>query len=339
MAVTADERTGDSSTPEPATVPAPKAVAATTGGGVVTGVARTALMVAAARAIESGRPDALAHDPYAGHFVRASGGCDDWPLHPDDVPDGLEDPLWGHLGRYFGLRTRVFDDHLTRQAEAGIRQVVLLGAGLDTRAHRLPWPRDCTVYELDREPVLAFKQRILDAPVRPDTPPPTPRARRVPIAADLRLDWIDALCGAGFDPERPTAWVVEGLLLYLPAAVESRMIDTIDRFSVPGSSLAYEVKLGIEPATARASPLYSTALKRIGIDLVALFDRDPRPDSAALLTERGWRTETHDPYDHTRRLGRGPLPEPSDALAGNRWTFAALTEDGRSAAQTRPTGD
>lgn len=282
-------------------------------------------MVAAARAIENSRPDALAHDTYAEHFVRAADESGDWPVHPDEVPGGEADPLWGRLARYFGLRTRVFDDHLLRQAEAGVRQVVLLGAGLDSRANRLPWPRDCTVYELDRASVLAFKQRTLDALDRGVAP----RSHRVPIAADLRYDWIDSLSAAGFDPDRPTAWVMEGLLLYLPAAAESRLIDIIDAYSAQGSTLAYEVKLRIETEAVRTSPIYEAARERIGIDMIALFDRDPRPDSAADLAERGWLTETHIPYDHSRRLGRGPLPLPTDALNANRWTFAALGAEGR----------
>ncbi|AZS89383.1 SAM-dependent methyltransferase [Streptomyces griseoviridis] len=314
MTTTTSARPGDrGGEPEPR--PAP---------GVVAGVGRTALMVAAARAIESGRPDALAQDPYAAHFVRAAAAGGEWPLHPDEVPGGEADPLWGRLGRYFGLRTRVFDDHLLRQAEAGVRQFVLLGAGLDARAHRLPWPRDCTVYELDRASVLAFKQRALDAL---DPAAATPRARRVPIAADLRLDWIDSLSATGFDPDLPTAWMAEGLLLYLPSTVENRLVDIIDAYSASGSTLAYEVKLSIETEAVRTSPIYEAASERIGIDMIALFDPDPRPDSVADLAERGWHTETHIPFDHSRRLGRGPLPLPTDALNANRWTFAALGDE------------
>ena len=130
--------------------------------GVEEGVGLTALMVAAARAIETHRHDALIRDVYAEHFVRAARASAGWPVRPQRVPAGDADPLWGRLGRYFGLRTRVLDDFLLRQAHAGTRQVVLLGAGLDTRAFRLDWPPGHTVYELDRHDVLAFKRRVLD---------------------------------------------------------------------------------------------------------------------------------------------------------------------------------
>ncbi|PCG87516.1 hypothetical protein CIB93_03545 [Streptomyces sp. WZ.A104] len=116
-------------------------------------------MVAAARAVETHRPDALARDVYAEHLVRAARPSARWParpsarwpVRPDQVPDGDADPLWGRLGRYFGLRTRVLDDFPLRQTYGGVRQAVLLGAGLDTRALRLDWPSGCTVFEVDQE--------------------------------------------------------------------------------------------------------------------------------------------------------------------------------------------
>jgi methyltransferase (TIGR00027 family) len=284
--------------------------------GVGAGVGRTALLVAAARAIETGRPDAMARDEYAELFVRAAGVCAEWPVRPEEVPGGEADPLWGRLGRYFGLRTRVFDDHLLECARGGLRQVVLLGAGLDTRAYRLPWPGGCTVFEVDREEVLAFKRRVLDGVAA------APRARRIAVAADLRRDWAGRLATAGFEPGRPTAWLAEGLLLYLPSAAECRLMEVVDRVSAPGSTLGYEAKYAVESAAVRASPVYTAARERIGVDLLALFDTDPRPDSAAELAALGWRTQVRTPFDFSRRLGRGPLPEPHDALAANRWTFA-----------------
>ncbi|MFI1224757.1 MULTISPECIES: SAM-dependent methyltransferase [unclassified Streptomyces] len=292
------------------------------GGGVTGGVGLTALMVAAARAVETYRPDALARDVYAEHFVRAARASASWPVRPDQVPGGEADPLWGRLGRYFGLRTRVLDDFLLRQASAGVRQVVLLGAGLDTRALRLEWPPGCTVFEIDQEEVLAFKAGVLDSPATGGGLSTGAQAVRVAIAADLRLDWGAVLVRAGFDPAAPTAWLAEGLLLYLPGAAERRLIDTVDRLSAAGSSLGYEAKLGVESAAVRDSPVYAAAKQRIGVDLLALFDGEPRPDSAGDLAGRGWSTAVRTPFHFTRRHGRGPRPESPDALAANRWVFA-----------------
>ncbi|SDC23603.1 class I SAM-dependent methyltransferase [Actinokineospora iranica] len=287
------------------------------GGGVDGGVGLTALMVAAARAIETHRPDALACDGYAEHFVRAARASADWPVRQADVPGGDANPLWGRLGRYFGLRTRVFDDFLLRSARAGAQQVVLLGAGLDARAFRLDWPPGCVVYEIDQEDVLAFKHKVLAAQGALSAVP----CRS--IAADLREDWADALTEAGFDPTAPSVWLAEGLLLYLPSAAERRLVDTVDRLAAGGSTLAFEVKLWRESPEVRGNPVYTCAKEQIGVDLLALFDGEPRPDSIGDLAARGWSTASHPPFDFTRLHGRGPRPERGDALASNRWVFAA----------------
>ncbi|WET82443.1 SAM-dependent methyltransferase [Amycolatopsis sp. QT-25] len=280
------------------------------------GVGRTALMVAAARAIETHRPDSLVQDGYAEYFVRATRVCEDWPLRNEQVPGGDADPLWGRLGRYFGLRTRVLDDFVLRATRAGGRQVVLLGAGLDSRAFRLDLPEDCVLFEIDREPVLHFKQDVLD------TLGATTKTRRVPIAGDLRGDWAATLIDAGFDPAEPCVWLAEGLLLYLSADAERSLIHTVDSLSAEGSSLAFEVKLGVERPEIRANAVYTAAKQRIGVDLLTLFDRGSRPDSIGDLERKGWTADVKTPFDFTREFGRGPRPEPDDALASNRWVFA-----------------
>ncbi|MDX2404730.1 class I SAM-dependent methyltransferase [Streptomyces microflavus] len=285
--------------------------------GVAGGVGVTALLVAAARAIETHRPDSLARDVFAEHFVLAAPASAGWPIHPRQVPEGDADPLWGRFARYFGLRTRVLDDFLLQSVHAGgARQVVLLGAGLDSRAFRLDWPPGCVIFEIDREEVLAFKHQVLDGLSA------APKAARVPVPMDLRADWVGALPGAGFDPAAPSVWLVEGLLFYLPPAAETYLIDTVDRLSTAGSALAFEVKLDKDLLEYRDSPLYTATKHQIGIDLLDLFDREPRPDSAGNLTDKGWSTSVHTPFDFTRRHRRGPLPEQNDALAGNRWVFA-----------------
>ncbi|WP_433859741.1 class I SAM-dependent methyltransferase [Streptomyces kronopolitis] len=280
------------------------------------GVGLTALLVAAARAIETHRHDSLARDVYAEHFVRAASACAGWPVRMQQVPDGDANPLWGRFARYFGLRTRVLDDFLLRSTQTHARQVILLGAGLDTRAFRLDWPPGCVVFEIDREGVLAFKRKVLDGLSA------TPAAARVPIPIDLRDDWVGALADAGFDPAAPSVWLAEGLLFYLTNAAETYLIDTVDRLSTGGSALAFEVKLDKDLLEYRDSPLYTSTKHQIGIDLLNLFAREPRPDSAGALSGKGWSTSVHTPFDFTHRHGRGPMPEPNDALAGNRWVFA-----------------
>jgi len=285
--------------------------------GVAGGVGLTALLVAAARAIETHRPDSLARDVYAEHFVLAAPASAGWPVRMQQVPDGDDNPLWGRFARYFGLRTRVLDDFLLRSVQAGARQVVLLGAGLDSRAFRLDWPPGCVIFEIDREGVLAFKHEVLDGLSA------TPKAVRIPIPIDLRADWVGALTDAGYDPAAPSVWLAEGLLFYLPNAAETYLIDMVDQLSAAGSALAFEVKLERDLLEYRDSPLYTATKHQIGIDLLTLFNGEPRPDSAGELAGKGWSTSVHTPFDFTRQHGRGPLPEQqNDALEGNRWVFA-----------------
>ncbi|MDQ0401552.1 class I SAM-dependent methyltransferase [Streptomyces sp. NPDC000349] len=285
--------------------------------GVEGGVGLTALLVAAARAIETHRADSLAQDIHAEHFVLAAPASARWPVRLEQAPDGDADPLWGRFARYFGLRTRVLDDFLLHSVrEGGARQVVILGAGLDSRAFRLAWPPGCVVFEIDRRGVLEFKHQVLgDLPAAPGT-------TRVPLSVDLRDDWAGALTDAGFDAAAPAVWLAEGLLFYLPNAAETYLVDTVDRLSAAGSALAYEVKLEKDLMAYRDSPLYTSTHHQLGIDLLELFSREPRPDSAGNLEGKGWSASVRTPFDFTRVHGRGPLPEENDALAGNRWVFA-----------------
>ncbi|GGV55627.1 putative S-adenosyl-L-methionine-dependent methyltransferase [Streptomyces griseoloalbus] len=284
--------------------------------GVDGGVGLTAFLVAAARAIETYRDDSLAQDTYAEHFVRAAPACADWPVRIQQVPEGDGNPLWGRFARYFGLRTRVLDDFLLRSVRTGPRQVVLLGAGLDTRAFRLDWPSGCEVFEVDRAGVLEFKHQVLTDLAA------TPKVKRVTVPVDLRADWVGALTNVGFDPAAPSVWLAEGLLFYLPGPAETYLVDTVDRLTTEGSALAFEAKLEKDLMLYRDSPIYTATREQTGIDLLHLFDKGPRPDSAGDLTAKGWSTSMYTPFDFTRRHGRGPLPETNDALEGNRWVFA-----------------
>ncbi|MBX9420997.1 class I SAM-dependent methyltransferase [Streptomyces lateritius] len=284
--------------------------------GVDGGVGLTALLVAAARAIETHRHDSLAQDIYAEHFVRVAPACADWPVRIEQVPAGDDDPLWGRFARYFGLRTRVLDDFLLRSVRTNARQVVLLGAGLDTRAFRLDWPSGVAVFEIDRAGVLAFKEQVLTDLSA------APKVKRLLVPVDLRADWVGALTNAGFDPAAPSVWLAEGLLFYLPCPAETYLIDMVDRLTTGGSALAFEAKLEKDLLAYRDSAIYTATREQIGIDLLRLFDTAPRPDSAGDLTAKGWSTSMHTPFDFTRLHRRGPLPEPNDALEGNRWVFA-----------------
>ena len=136
---------------------------------IASSVGATAVMVAAARAAETARDDALINDPYAKILV-ADAGTGAWEYMLDDdfiakvaEADAELAPLFEHMGNYQAVRTHFFDDFFARAVEAGIRQVVILAAGLDSRAFRLPWPAGTTVYEIDQPKVLEYKSATLAA--------------------------------------------------------------------------------------------------------------------------------------------------------------------------------
>ncbi|MEV0679237.1 SAM-dependent methyltransferase [Actinosynnema sp. NPDC050436] len=251
------------------------------------------MAVAAARAVESSRPDRLVEDPFAEAFVRAAPTPRPLPTRwPDDLAALTDQQVLLLLGaNYVGLRTRFFDDAL---ADPG-RQVVLLAAGLDTRAFRLAWPAGTTAYELDQPEVPAFKDSVLTAP---------PRCTRVPVPVDLAGDWATPLRAAGFDPGTPTAWLAEGLLHYLDADAERALVDTVDRLSAPGSTLTVERAMTVPDRQA-----LEDGSDRLGVRMDEIVHTGPRTDLTTTLRDRGWTAEDIPADTVATRYGR-PLPHP-----------------------------
>jgi methyltransferase (TIGR00027 family) len=184
------------------------------------GVSRTAISVAAARARESARADRLFDDPYAARFLPADAA----PRTSFWTP-GRRGSVFGD---YFALRTHFFD---TFFADVAAPQVVILGAGLDTRAYRLDWPDGTVLFELDLAPVLDYKRTILADD--------EPRCRRVEVPVDLTGDWGKTLRDSGFQ-DQATAWLAEGLLMYLGEDNVHRLLTTARELSTPDSRIAVE---------------------------------------------------------------------------------------------------
>jgi methyltransferase (TIGR00027 family) len=200
-------------------------------------VGATATMVAAARAMAMRDLPSLVDDPFAAPLVQAVGVDFFTRLATGHLDPGRGDcgnNLEGlqRLTEVLAVRTQYFDEFVTDAADAGIRQIVILASGLDTRAYRLSSPPDTTVFEVDQPAVITFKSATL---ARLGAHPAGTH-RLVP--ADLRQDWPVALQTAGFNAKHPTAWLAEGLLGYLPATSESRLLEDITALSCLGSRFA-----------------------------------------------------------------------------------------------------
>jgi methyltransferase (TIGR00027 family) len=202
-------------------------------------VGATALGVAAARAAETRKETPLISDPFAQVFLDAAGdGVWNWQYAPYPaavIEAEPELPLQMQaMVNYMASRTAFFDRFFVDATRAGIRQSVILAAGLDSRSWRLPWPAGTTVYELDQPQVLDFKSSTLAARGA------EPACNRIAVPVDLRHDWPAALRDAGFDVSAPSVWSAEGLMPYLPAAAQELLFDRIQQLVAPGSRVAVE---------------------------------------------------------------------------------------------------
>ena len=293
---------------------------------ITTSVGSTALLVATARALEAQKPEPLIVDPYAELFCRAVGGSAADVLDGKDPDHALKTPDWGvHFVNFQGARTKYFDEYFRRAADAGVRQVVILAAGLDSRAYRLHWPAGTTIFELDRPQVLDFKREVLAGHGA------QPRAERREIAIDLREDWPQALRDSGFDATKPSAWIAEGLLIYLPATAQEQLFTGIDGLASPGSHVAIEdgVPLDRDEFEAKReeerAAIDEGAQERVFFQLI--YNQRCAP-ATEWFGARGWTAVGTPLAEYLRQNGR-PVPGP-DIEAGSmvaRNTLVSAVKD------------
>jgi methyltransferase (TIGR00027 family) len=276
-------------------------------------VGATALSVAAARAVETATADPLIRDEFAYLLVSSAG--QPWARLASPSLEWIGDDERGRRSHrlscdYQAVRTHFFDSYFADATgtAAGIRQVVILAAGLDSRAYRLEWPADATVYEIDQPQVIEYKTATLDSAGA------IPKATRRTVPVDLRDDWPAALSAAGFDRTQPTAWLAEGLLPYLPAEAQDRLFETLTELSAPGSQVAVEVfSLGSADPERRRSARrarFERMRQRLGLEInveTLTYQESDRADAAEWLTRHGWQVRAVSNADEMTRLGR-PIP-------------------------------
>jgi methyltransferase (TIGR00027 family) len=251
-------------------------------------VGATATMVAAGRAMATKDPRRLIDDPFAEPLVRAVGipffvDMIDGRLDLSQLGDGGPERAQAMIAG-MAMRTRFFDDYFAAAAARGIRQAVILASGLDSRAYRLGWPTGTVVYEIDQPAVIDFKTTTLAGLQA------LPTATRRTVGIDLRDDWPTALRAAGFDPSAPTAWLAEGLLIYLPPEGQERLLETITGLSAPGSAAATEYVPGIiDFDTERARTMAADMRSRgFDLDMPSLIYTGPRGNVMDQLSALGW---------------------------------------------------
>jgi len=253
-------------------------------------VAATARTTASIRARETARADALFRDPLAevlaGPEAMAAFGA---------MPEAVQ----ARSSLYTIMRTRVFDDWLTSTtaAAAGLAQVVLLGAGFDSRAFRLDWRTGVALWELDQAALLAAKEAIL-APSAP-----LPGCTRTTVAVDFAdAEWPAALQAAGFRPELQTAWLAEGLFPYLTPHVAASVLDAAAALSATASQFAADL---VDEDSVAARNQYLARLRELGPAVKGAPFQFGTNDPTQFLAAHGWSTLTIvEPADVAARFGR-----------------------------------
>lgn len=244
----------------------------------------TAYWTAGVRANESEREDRLFHDPFAASLA------------------GEEGKSWmaSHTAESvlpIVIRTRFFDDFLVRISnDFGIRQVVLLAAGLDTRAFRLQWPDKTRLFELDQPAILDYKEQILrEFGARP-------ACVGQGIGVDLTAQWADELLSKGFDCQHLSLWLLEGFLFYLQHEAIWRLLETVTDLAKPGSWLGFDIVNSVmltSPLTQKWLEMQAQA----GAPWVGTMD-----DPVNFLAERGWEATMTQAGAEDANYGRWTYP-------------------------------
>lgn len=244
----------------------------------------TARWTAAVRAQESARADALFVDPWAAALAGAEGTA--WLAQR---PPGSGLPM--------ALRTRYFDDFLQRiTAEQGIRQVVLMAAGLDTRAFRLAWPAQTHIFEIDKAAVLACKSAVLEQAGA------LAACARTAIAADLTEPWTARLAASGFDAQQPAVWLLEGFLFYLPVPRIAEILDALTTLAAPGSWLGFDI-VNRAVLTSPWTRPWVEMQAQAGAPWLGTLD-----DPVTFLAARGWTATLTQAGAPDAHYGRWALP-------------------------------
>lgn len=286
----------------------------------MSGVGATSRWIAAARALETESEQPLFTDPYA----RALAGDEGFALLTE--MRRAAGPTAGTTGPdlYLSLRTRFFDDALMGAVrDGGITQVVMLAAGMDTRAFRLPWPDGVVVYELDRDDVFDAKEPVLEGLVA------KPACDRRTIRVDLAQDWVPRLRAAGFDPTQRAAFLAEGLLMYLDPAAAEGVIAAVSEIAADDSWIGLDA---VNPEMID-SPYTKIYMQRLADADAPWHFGMTNPE--LLFGRYGWGATVVMPGDPDASFGRWPFPAVPRSIPGIPRTFFVIATKG-AAAQLLP---
>jgi methyltransferase (TIGR00027 family) len=257
---------------------------------MIRNISDTARWVAHYRALESARPDALFHDPLAARIAGERGAAMARAM-----------PRRVQFGWALAIRTRLLDDLITEIiARDGIRFVLNLAAGFDTRPYRLALPAGLRWIEVDLPPLIAEKNELLKD------------EKAVCRLERLVVDLADTTARQGLlsqiAKERgPGLVLTEGLLLYLDATQVTAMAAEL---AAAGSMRWWLTDL----VSPKLMAMMSKSTGKLLSDVGAPFKFAPA-DPAGFFAATGWELrEFHGLFENGHRLGR-------DVQLGWLWRF------------------
>ena len=216
--------------------------------------------------------------------LRLAAPDDGWRARPDMDPDGTR---WFRAG--IVSRARFIEDLVAEQADHGVDQYVILGAGLDTFAQRrLELASRLQVFEVDQPGPQAWKRRRLGE-LGYDVPG---WLRLVPVDFEGGGSWWDQLLDAGFDSARPTVVVSTGVTLYLTREANAATLRQMAQLA-PGSTFAMTFLLPSELIEDVLRPGFEAAEKgarSAGTPFVSFYTPD---EMLALARGAGFRDARH----------------------------------------------
>lgn len=247
------------------------------------GVALTSLLVAAMRAQETKRTDEegrLFSDPYAETLA----GDEGMKLMQRAIDEVGDQPA-------IAVRTAFMDEKFNKALSAGVRQVVIVAAGMDSRAYRLNFPTGTKVFELDQPEVLKYKaDKLTNAQAH---------CLRKTIEVDLREEWQKKLLEAGFTPNERTLWTVEGLLMYLNESQVTTLFERINTLATSNDLMLFDI---------------------FTRDLLEAPYMQKQLEFLASLSAP-WKFGTNDPEEFMKKLGWSAFMIQPGEYAPARWPF------------------
>lgn len=245
---------------------------------------RTAEMVAVRRAVHQliDRP-IIFEDPFA---LRIVGAAREQAIRDDPYAAG-GGAVGVVLRTHLVIRSRVAEDRLAEAVARGVRQYVVLGAGLDTFCCRNPYP-DLRVFEVDARATQAWKRERLEATGL------SPSANAVFVPCDFAVESIvDVLASAGLDRRRPSFFSWLGVTMYLQPAATLHTIADLAPLAAGGGGLVFDYSL--PPGSAGvlkqlAFKVLANRVARIGEPFIGFFE----PQELVSAVRRAGFTEVED---------------------------------------------